>query len=132
VFEQSAPEVWKIVRDFNNDPVGIGGAGESGIEDGKSGDTAGRSGACFTGPGAFGSGCFDDDAGRRIAAQHVGPARGVPGRPRQRSLAAVRSSFRADLAAIPPISGYSADLKIARGLLHSRAAFGIALRIAGE
>ena len=30
------------------------------------------------------------------------------------------------------ISGCSADSKIARGLLHSRAAFGIALRIAGE
>jgi hypothetical protein len=34
--------------------------------------------------------------------------------------------------AIPPISGYSSDSKIARGLLHSRAAFGIALRVAGE
>ena len=31
-----------------------------------------------------------------------------------------------------PISGYSADSEIARGLLHSRAAFGIALRVAGE
>ena len=29
VFEQSAPEVWKIVRDFNTYPVGVGGAGES-------------------------------------------------------------------------------------------------------
>jgi hypothetical protein len=40
VFEQSAPEAWKIVRDFNNYPVRVGGAGERGIEDGKSGDTA--------------------------------------------------------------------------------------------
>jgi len=36
VFDQPAPEVWKIVRDFNNY-----GAGESWIEDGKSGDTVG-------------------------------------------------------------------------------------------
>jgi hypothetical protein len=35
------PEVWKIVRDFNNYPVWVGGAGESEIEDGKSGDTVG-------------------------------------------------------------------------------------------
>ena len=41
VFEQAAPEVWKIVRDFNNYPVWVGGAGESEIEDGKSGDTVG-------------------------------------------------------------------------------------------
>jgi hypothetical protein len=41
VFEQSAPQVWKIVRDFNNYPVWVGGAGESAIEDGKSGDTVG-------------------------------------------------------------------------------------------
>jgi Polyketide cyclase / dehydrase and lipid transport len=41
VFEQSAPEVWKIVRDFNNYPVWVGGACESQIEDGKSGDTVG-------------------------------------------------------------------------------------------
>ena len=41
VFEQSAPQVWKIVRDFNNYPVWVGGAGESAIEDGKSGDTIG-------------------------------------------------------------------------------------------
>jgi hypothetical protein len=41
VFEQPAPEVWKIVRDFNNYPVWVGGAGESRIEDGKSGDTVG-------------------------------------------------------------------------------------------
>jgi hypothetical protein len=41
VFEQPAPEVWKIVRDFNNYPVWVDGAGESRIEDGKSGDTVG-------------------------------------------------------------------------------------------
>jgi hypothetical protein len=41
VFEQPAPEVWKIVRDFNNYPVWVGGACESRIEDGKSGDTVG-------------------------------------------------------------------------------------------
>ena len=41
VFEQTAPAVWKIIRDFNNYPVWVGGAGESRIEDGKSGDTVG-------------------------------------------------------------------------------------------
>jgi hypothetical protein len=41
VFEQPAAAVWKIVRDFNNYPVWVGGAGESRIEDGKSGDTVG-------------------------------------------------------------------------------------------
>jgi Polyketide cyclase / dehydrase and lipid transport len=41
VFEQSAADVWKIVRDFNNYPVWVGGAGESAIEDGKTGDTVG-------------------------------------------------------------------------------------------
>ncbi len=41
VFAQGAPEVWKIIRDFNNYPVWVGGAGESRIEDGKSGDTVG-------------------------------------------------------------------------------------------
>jgi len=41
MFEQSAPEIWKIIRDFNNYPAWVGGAGESRIEDGKSGDTVG-------------------------------------------------------------------------------------------
>ena len=41
VFEHQAAEVWKIIRDFNNYPVWVGGAGESEIEDGKSGDTVG-------------------------------------------------------------------------------------------
>src|SRR5947209_987800 len=41
VFEQPAQKVWEIVRDFNNYPVWVGGAGESVIEDGKSGETVG-------------------------------------------------------------------------------------------
>jgi hypothetical protein len=41
VFEQPAGGVWKIIRDFNNYPVWVGGAGESRIEDGKTGDTVG-------------------------------------------------------------------------------------------
>jgi hypothetical protein len=41
VFQQPASDVWEIVRDFNNYPVWVGGAGESRIEDGKSGDTVG-------------------------------------------------------------------------------------------
>jgi hypothetical protein len=34
-------KVWKIVRDFNNYPVWVGGAGESEFADGKSGDAVG-------------------------------------------------------------------------------------------
>ena len=41
VFEQKAADIWKIIRDFNNYPVWVAGAGESEIEDGKSGDTIG-------------------------------------------------------------------------------------------
>jgi hypothetical protein len=41
VFREPAAEVWKIVRDFNNYPVWVGGAGESAIEDGKTGETIG-------------------------------------------------------------------------------------------
>ena len=41
IFRKPAADVWKIVRDFNNYPVWVGGAGESAIEDGKSGDTVG-------------------------------------------------------------------------------------------
>ncbi|HWX07022.1 MAG TPA: SRPBCC family protein [Bradyrhizobium sp.] len=37
----AAGEVWEIIRDFNNYPVWVGGAGESRIEDGKTGDTVG-------------------------------------------------------------------------------------------
>jgi len=41
IFEQSADEVWSVIRDFNNYPVWVNGAGESEIEDGKSGDSVG-------------------------------------------------------------------------------------------
>jgi ribosome-associated toxin RatA of RatAB toxin-antitoxin module len=41
VFDASAADVWQIVRNFNNYPVWVDGAGESAIEDGKSGDTVG-------------------------------------------------------------------------------------------
>jgi hypothetical protein len=41
VFEQSADEVWRVIRDFNNYPVWVDGAGESEIEDGRSGDAVG-------------------------------------------------------------------------------------------
>jgi Polyketide cyclase / dehydrase and lipid transport len=41
IFREPAAEIWKIVRDFNNYPVWVGGAGESRIEDGKSGDAVG-------------------------------------------------------------------------------------------
>ena len=41
VFEQTAADVWKIVRDFNNYPIWVGGAGESEIENGRSGDSVG-------------------------------------------------------------------------------------------
>jgi hypothetical protein len=41
VFQQNAAEIWEIVRDFNNYTVWVGGAGESRIEEDKSGDTVG-------------------------------------------------------------------------------------------
>jgi hypothetical protein len=41
VFEQSADAVWNVIRDFNNYPVWVDGAGQSPIEDGKSGDAVG-------------------------------------------------------------------------------------------
>src|SRR5689334_11594844 len=41
VFEQTAEEIWTVVRDFNNYTVWVEGVGESHIENGKSGDTAG-------------------------------------------------------------------------------------------
>ena len=41
VFEQSADEVWRVIRDFNNYPVWVDGTGESAIEDGKPGDAVG-------------------------------------------------------------------------------------------
>lgn len=41
VFEQSAATVWSAIRDFNNYPVWVDGAGESTIEGEKSGDAVG-------------------------------------------------------------------------------------------
>jgi hypothetical protein len=41
VFEQSADEVWRIIRDFNNYPVWVDGAGTSEIEEGRAGDAVG-------------------------------------------------------------------------------------------
>jgi Polyketide cyclase / dehydrase and lipid transport len=41
IFQQSPDDIWKIIRDFNNYPVWVGGAGESRIEHGKSGDAVG-------------------------------------------------------------------------------------------
>jgi Polyketide cyclase / dehydrase and lipid transport len=41
VFEHSADEVWSTIRNFNNYPVWVDGAGESRIEDGRSGDAVG-------------------------------------------------------------------------------------------
>jgi hypothetical protein len=41
IFHEPAAEIWKIIRDFNNYPIWVGGAGESRIEDGKSGDAVG-------------------------------------------------------------------------------------------
>lgn len=41
VFAQSAEYIWSVIRDFNNYPVWVNGAGESQIEDGKSGDAVG-------------------------------------------------------------------------------------------
>ncbi len=41
VFEQSADAVWRMIRDFNNYPVWVDGAGTSQIEGGRSGDSVG-------------------------------------------------------------------------------------------
>jgi polyketide cyclase/dehydrase/lipid transport protein len=41
VFDQSADDVWRVIRDFNNYPVWVDGASESEIEDGKPGDAVG-------------------------------------------------------------------------------------------
>jgi Polyketide cyclase / dehydrase and lipid transport len=41
VFAEPAALVWKIIRDFNNYTVWVGGAGESVMEDGKSGEAVG-------------------------------------------------------------------------------------------
>ena len=41
IFAQSADAVWSVIRDFNNYPVWVDGAGESVIEGGRSGDAVG-------------------------------------------------------------------------------------------
>ena len=41
ILRTPAADVWKIVRDFNNYPIWVDGAGESEIEAGKAGDTVG-------------------------------------------------------------------------------------------
>lgn len=41
IFAQPAGTVWAVIRDFNNYPVWVDGAGESAIEDGRSGDAVG-------------------------------------------------------------------------------------------
>jgi hypothetical protein len=41
IFDESADEVWRVIRDFNNYPVWVDGAGASEIEGGKSGDAVG-------------------------------------------------------------------------------------------
>jgi hypothetical protein len=41
VFDHPADTVWSVIRDFNNYPVWTDGAGESRIEEGKSGDSVG-------------------------------------------------------------------------------------------
>ena len=51
VFEQNAAEIWEIVRDFNNYPVWVGGAGESGSRTANPAMPSVRSGTCFIGSG---------------------------------------------------------------------------------
>lgn len=41
IFDQSADDVWNVIRDFNNYPVWVDGAGESQIEAGRPGDSVG-------------------------------------------------------------------------------------------
>jgi hypothetical protein len=41
IFAQPADAVWSVIRDFNNYPVWVDGAGESVIEDGRAGDAVG-------------------------------------------------------------------------------------------
>lgn len=41
IFQEPAPDIWEIVRDFNSYAVWVDGCGESRIEDGKSGDAVG-------------------------------------------------------------------------------------------
>ena len=41
IFEQPAEALWEIIRDFNNYPLWVDGAGESQIEAGRTGDSIG-------------------------------------------------------------------------------------------
>lgn len=41
VFEQTADQVWSVIRDFNSYPVWVASVTESHIEEGKAGDTVG-------------------------------------------------------------------------------------------
>jgi hypothetical protein len=41
VFEQTADQVWAVIRDFNSYPVWVASVTESHIEDGKAGDAVG-------------------------------------------------------------------------------------------
>ena len=41
IFTRPADAVWGVIRDFNNYPVWVDGAGQSVIEDGRSGDAVG-------------------------------------------------------------------------------------------
>jgi hypothetical protein len=41
VFEQTADQVWAVIRDFGNYSVRVGGVSESHIEEGKSGEEVG-------------------------------------------------------------------------------------------
>ena len=41
IFEQSAADVWSVIRDFNSYPVWVDGAAESEIEAGRPGDAVG-------------------------------------------------------------------------------------------
>lgn len=41
VFAQSADDIWNVIRDVNNYPVWVDGAGESHIESDKSGEAVG-------------------------------------------------------------------------------------------
>ena len=41
IFEQSADDVWNVIRDFNNYAVWVDGAGESQIEADRPGDSVG-------------------------------------------------------------------------------------------
>jgi len=41
IFEQSAADVWSVIRDFNSYPIWVDGAAESKIEAGRPGDSVG-------------------------------------------------------------------------------------------